>query len=348
MGCPVTGSENLPNFGPFMQPVTSSVTDKSTRPSHPFRRALLRGLGIVLPPLLTVVVFIWAWTLIAQYVLHPVEGVASWTLIRLEWDVRRTPPDEADIENYQLLSTREWIPRHVYERVTENPGTERPVTANQYYRRYVRIQYLQPWIVIPTFLLFFISLLYLLGWLLAAGVGRLMWASFERLIDRLPLIRNVYSSVKQVTDFVFSEQTIEFNRVVAVEYPRKGIWSIGFVTGESLLDIRSAVNEPVVSLLMPTSPLPMTGFTITMRKSETIDLDMTIDQAIQFMVSCGVVIPPLQLQSSEPSSRLSAELFSVAQLPDATTSADDSSASSTEDSDKSSSPTVSNHKPSKS
>lgn len=331
-----------------MQPEPPNVADKSSRVSHPFRRALLRGLGIVLPPLLTVVVFIWAWTLIDQYVLQPVEGVASWTLIRLEWDVRRTPPDEADIEDYQLLSTREWIPRHVYEKVTENPGSERPVTASQYYRRYVRIQYLQPWIVIPTFLLLFISLLYLLGWLLAAGVGRLMWASFERMIDRLPLIRNVYSSVKQVTDFVFSEQTIEFNRVVAVEYPRKGIWSIGFVTGESLLDIRSAVNEPVVSLLMPTSPLPMTGFTITMRKSETIDLDMTIDQAIQFMVSCGVVIPPRQLQSSEPASRLSAELFSTAKLPEPTTSADDSSLGCTEDSGKNSSPTASNHKPSKS
>ncbi len=331
-----------------MQPQPPDFTDKSTTATHPFRRALLRGLGIVLPPLLTVVVFIWAWTLIDQYVLRPVEGVASWALIRMEWDVRRSQPDEAVIDDYQLLSTREWIPRHVYERVTENPGTERPVTAGQYYRRYVRIQYLQPWVVIPTFLLFFISLLYLLGWLLAAGVGRLMWASFERLIDRLPLIRNVYSSVKQVTDFVFSEQTIEFNRVVAVEYPRKGIWSIGFVTGESLLDIRSAVNEPVVSLLMPTSPLPMTGFTITVLKSETIDLDMTVDQAVQFMVSCGVVVPPRQLQRSERPSRLSAELFSTAKLPGASSSGDDSSSSDVKDSATSSSPSASNHKPSKS
>lgn len=331
-----------------MLPEPSNVSDRSTPAPHPFRRALLRGLGIVMPPLLTVVVFIWAWTLIDQYVLRPVEGVASWALIRMEWDVRRTRPDEAIIEDYQLLSTREWIPRHIYERVTENPGTERPVTAGQYYRRYVRIQYLQPWVVIPTFLLFFISLLYLLGWLLAAGVGRLMWASFERLIDRLPLIRNVYSSVKQVTDFVFSEQTIEFNRVVAVEYPRKGIWSIGFVTGESLLDLRSAVNEPVVSLLMPTSPLPMTGFTITIRKSETIDLDMTIDQAIQFMVSCGVVVPPRQLQRLEPSSRFPAELFSTAKLPGSTASAEDATSSDDADSETDTSPAASNHKPSKS
>jgi uncharacterized membrane protein len=114
----------------------------------------------------------------------------------------------------------------------------------------------------------------------------------------------VYSSVKQVTDFIFSERDIEFNRVVAVQYPREGIWSIGFVTGESMLDIRSAANEPVLSLLMPTSPMPATGFTITVRKSETVDLDITIDQAIQFIVSCGVVVP-LQQQQTETSIKIS-------------------------------------------
>jgi uncharacterized membrane protein len=145
--------------------------------------------------------------------------------------------------------------------------------------------------VIPTFLLVFISILYLLGWLLAAGVGRLMWASFEGMIHRLADHSQRLFLRQTGYGLCFSEQTIEFNRVVAVEYPRKGIWSIGFVTGESLLDIRSAVNEPVLSLLMPTSPLPMTGFTITVRKSETIDLDITIDQAVQYMVSCGVVVP---------------------------------------------------------
>ena len=332
-----------------MQPKPPTVTDKKVRAQHPFRRAVLRGLGVVLPPLLTVVVFIWAWTLIGQYVLGPVEGVASWALIRWEWDVRRERPSEAEIEDYHQLATREWIPQHVYERVTENPGSERPVTAHEYYRRYVRIQYLQPWMVIPVFLLVFISILYLVGKLLAAGVGRLMWLSFEGLIHRLPIIRNVYSSVKQVTDFVFSEQAIEFNRVVAVEYPRKGIWSIGFVTGESLLDIRSAVNEPVLSLLMPTSPLPMTGFTITVRKSETIDLDITIDQAVQYMVSCGVVVPLRQMQQGESPSRFSGELFSVAKLPEpnSSSSQDDSAEPSSDRPTNGQSTPASNHKPAK-
>jgi uncharacterized membrane protein len=145
----------------------------------------------------------------------------------------------------------------------------------------------------------FLLVLYLLGRFLAAGVGRLFWTQIERLIHRLPLIRNVYSSVKQVTDFMFSERDIQYTRVVAVEYPRRGIWTLAFVTGESLLDIRCAANEPVMSVLVPTSPMPFTGFTITVRKSETLDLNITMEQAFQFIVSCGVVAPEHQISQAQ-------------------------------------------------
>jgi uncharacterized membrane protein len=131
---------------------------------------------------------------------------------------------------------------------------------------------------------------------MAAGVGRFFWNVFEQGIRRLPLVRNVYSSVKQVSDFLLSEREIEYTRVVAVEYPRKGIWSLGFVTGDSMLDIAAAANEPVISVLMCTSPMPMTGFTITLPRSEVVDLNITIDQAFQYIVSCGVVVPPQQFQ----------------------------------------------------
>ena len=187
----------------------------------------------------------------------------------------------------------------MYETVKADPGDMHRQTPSAYYDRYVSIRWLPKTRVIPMFLALFVLILYLVGRLLVAGMGRRLWASFESLIHRLPVIRNVYSSVKQVTDFIFTEQAIEFNRVVAVEYPRKGIWSIGFVTGESMLDIRSAANEPVLSVLMPTSPMPATGFTITVRKSETVDLDITVDEAIQYVVSCGVVIPAHQQHNDE-------------------------------------------------
>ena len=98
-----------------------------------------------------------------------------------------------------------------------------------------------------------------------------------------------------MTDFLFSEREIEYTQVVAIEYPRRGIWTLAMVTGESLLDIRCAANEPVLSVLVPTSPMPFTGFTVTVKKSETLDLNITMDQAFQFIVSCGVVVPPQQI-----------------------------------------------------
>ena len=132
---------------------------------------------------------------------------------------------------------------------------------------------------------------------MAAGFGRMFWNLVEKGIFRLPLVRNVYSSVKQVTDFMFSENEIEYTRIVAVEYPRKGVWSLGFVTGESMWQIREAAGEPVLSVLIPSSPMPVTGYTITVLKSETVDLDITLDQAFQFTISCGVVVPPQQLRA---------------------------------------------------
>ena len=147
--------------------------------------------------------------------------------------------------------------------------------------------------------------MYFLGKFFAAGIGRWIWRLFEGFIERLPVIRKVYSSVKQVTDYVFDEQRrVGFSRVVAVEYPRQGVWAIAFVTGEGLLDVSAAANEPVLSLLIPTSPVPGTGFTAMARKSEVLDLNMTVDEAIQYIVSCGVVVPPQQQSRREFGYRL--------------------------------------------
>jgi uncharacterized membrane protein len=194
------------------------------------------------------------------------------------------------------VAGQKWIPREVFEQVEKNPGDLilSTASASDMYSRYVRTQHLPRWRTIPVFLIVFTGFLYLLGRSLAAGVGRIVVTGFESMINRLPLVRNVYSSVKQVTDLVFAEHELQFNRVVAVQYPREGIWSLGFVVGDSLLEIRAAANEPVVAVLMPTSPMPATGFVITVRKSEILDLNITLDQAIQFIVSCGVVSPPYE------------------------------------------------------
>ena len=267
---------------------------------HPFRRAVLRGLALLLPPLLTIVIFLWVWNTIREYVLVPVETGSQRVIVWSIQDIHDAPPSaeySSGIVYKQVPGREKYVPAHVLDAVVEDPGPNgMPATAEAVYRRYVEIRYLNWYQVIPIFLLVLVLILYFLGKFLAAGIGRIFWNFFDRIIHRLPVVRNVYGAVKQVTDFVFSEREIEYTRVVAVEYPRKGLWSVGFVTGESMLDIESAANEPVLSVLMPTSPMPATGFTITVKKSETVDLNITVEEAIQFVVSCGVVIPLQQLR----------------------------------------------------
>ena len=275
---------------------------------RPFRRAVLAGLGVLLPPLLTLALFLWAWSLVESYVLDPVDWAARSTVVAFIDDVHDESPKEikpAEIGNSEVktgiidgtefvqLSTTQWIPRQIYQSVKSDPGDTdlSQANANDVYLRYVRLNYLKRPVVIVVFLCLFVIVLYVLGKFLAAGIGRITLRLFERVINRVPIIRNVYSSVKQVTDFLFTEREMEFNRVVAVQYPSQGIWSIGFVTGESMQSLHDSIGEPVLSVLMPTSPMPATGFTITVPKSRTIDLGITVDQAIQFVVSCGVVVP---------------------------------------------------------
>ena len=282
---------------------TTNLNDDSRDgKARPFRAAVLRGLGVVVPPLLTIVIFVWVGSTVQLYVLEPVTTGARETLVRYLDDTRdEAPPRSEDGRDYTELANGTYVPSDVYDtvdRASRASGEETPKTGRGVYREYVDLTYLRPHFVVPFFLAVFVILLYLLGKFMAARIGRLFWSLFERGIHRLPLVRSVYSSVKQVSDFLFSEREVEYTRVVAVEYPRKGIWALGLVTGESMLDIRSAANEAVLSVLIPTSPMPVTGFTVTVLKSETVDLNISIDQAFQFIVSCGVVVPPQQVQAA--------------------------------------------------
>ncbi|MCA9016807.1 MAG: DUF502 domain-containing protein [Planctomycetaceae bacterium] len=142
--------------------------------------------------------------------------------------------------------------------------------------------------------------LYFLGRFVTARIGSWMVVKFEQgVLARLPVVSNVYSSVKQVTDFFFSERSVDYSRVIAVEYPRRGIWSLGFVTGDSMLEMTVTAGEPLVAILVPTSPMPVTGYTMSVPKSEIVDLNITVDQAFQFCLSCGVLVPPQQKVTDE-------------------------------------------------
>lgn len=266
------------------------MESKPKKRVHPIRGALLRGLGILMPPLLTLALFIWAFRLIEQYVLVPTETFAGWVVLNGTADTTDTlpfPNPETD-RRVSRDDQGNLVSFNYQNRTYTRAGN---FWVGYYSQDYVRANYLQRWKTLPLFLLVFICVLYFLGKFVAVGIGRYLWHRAEAIIARLPLISTVYSSVKQVTDYIFTETEIEFNRVVAVEYPRKGIWSLGFVTGESFADIRRAAGEPVLSVFVPNSPAPLTGFTISVLKSDAVDLNITIDQAIKFIVSGGVLVP---------------------------------------------------------
>jgi uncharacterized membrane protein len=283
--------------------MNATQKSKSNESRNSFRTAVLRGLGFLSPPLLTIVIFLWIGATIGQYAIEPVFKTTRSVIVWRIKDIRspkEIPSDIQDIEEpvtidgNSYLRTKDgyYVPSDVYNEVEDEVGNEPiPDTALGVYQSYVEIKYLRPYWVIPFYILLFIFILYLLGKFMAAGAGRVFWNVFERGIGQVPLVRNVYSAVKQVSDFVLAQQNVEFSRVVAVEWPRKGIWTVALVTGESLPEISAAVNEPVLSVLIPTSPMPMTGFTVTVKKSETIDLSLSFDQALQYIISAGVAVP---------------------------------------------------------
>ncbi len=142
---------------------------------------------------------------------------------------------------------------------------------------------------------------YFIGRFFASFIGRYAWRLVEQALCRTPVIKQIYPNIKQVTDFFLSERKFEFSRVVAVEYPRKGVWSLGLVTGSGLRTLKDALHSNMLTIFVPSSPTPVTGYTITVRRDEVIDLPMTIDEALRFTVSAGVVSPTAQQIPPAPS-----------------------------------------------
>ncbi len=145
---------------------------------------------------------------------------------------------------------------------------------------------------------FIIALIIVLavGALLASVVGRSLWRAVEKFIMNTPFLRQIYPYVKQVTDFVLTpeEKKKMFSRVVAVEYPRKGIWSMGLVTGSGVKKLVDATQKEFLTILIPTSPTPFTGFVIMVPRDETLDMNISIEEALRFLVSGGVITPGRQ------------------------------------------------------
>ena len=282
-----------------------------------FRRFFFRGLATLLPTILTIVVMVKCFEFIQDNIsVHINKGVIYLVLMTTNRTPEITSLDETDYKTRNNLMDQptttgmrsaimidklrlQWpsvslIDENDYKREHDLLGQP---TTSQMVRDIRRWKLQQQWTKGPQSLVGFaiaIVLVYFLGRILASFIGRKVWHTFELAVQQVPGCKQVYPYVKQVTDFLFGENKIQFTRVVAVPYPRRGIWSVGLVTGAGFRHVSQTVKEEFLTIFIPSSPTPVTGYVIYVKKSEVIDLPISIEEALRFTVSAGVVVPDHQ------------------------------------------------------
>ena len=141
----------------------------------------------------------------------------------------------------------------------------------------------------------------LVGWLAKGLIGRSFIKYAENLVNRMPVVRSFYSGIKQIAETVFAQQERSFEKACMIEYPRKGIWAIGFIstTAKGEIAERNSSEGPMVSVFVPTTPNPTSGFLLFFPKADIVELDMSIEDAAKLVISAGLVYPPSKKTSSK-------------------------------------------------
>jgi uncharacterized membrane protein len=145
---------------------------------------------------------------------------------------------------------------------------------------------------IPGFgVLLAFAILLLVGAIASNILGRQLLAWSDAVLNRIPVVRSIYSGVKQVSDTLFSENGNAFRKALLVQWPRADVWTIGFLTGAPGGDVANHLLGDYVSVYVPTTPNPTGGYFVMLKRSECIELKMSVDDALKYVVSMGVVVP---------------------------------------------------------
>ena len=228
------------------------------------KKLFLRGLALLLPTIVTLIILIWGFGVINDYLVGPVNRVVNAVVDATGFekvdgtllpDGTRAKADHAWPVQWFVVAPLSWFLRQA--------------------------------------LGFLLTILFigLAGLAVGTLIGRRLWNAAEKRLTRLPLVRFVYPFIREVTDFVFTEDKVAFRSVVLVQYPRPGLWSIGFRTGEGFDAIEKGVGRPLVSVFLPASPTPMTGYVVFVPEEDVTALDISIDDAFRLIMSGGVIVP---------------------------------------------------------
>jgi len=132
------------------------------------------------------------------------------------------------------------------------------------------------------------------GMIVANLIGKRIIAFWESLLARIPIVRTLYAGIKQIMEAVLATDAKSFRKVLLIEYPRKGLWSLAFMTSDNLGEVQAKTGSKVISVFVPTTPNPTSGFVIMVPVEDAIELDMPIEEGLKMIISMGVVIPPWQ------------------------------------------------------
>ena len=153
---------------------------------------------------------------------------------------------------------------------------------------------------VPGFgLLIAVVFLIIIGWFARNFMGRIVINLYEYFMVRVPIIRNIYGAIKQIAETIMASQSQAFRDVVLLEYPRRGVWSIAFVTNTTEGEVQRITDEETINVFVPTTPNPTSGYLLFVPKKEVHFLNMSVEEGIKLVVSAGIITPPDKLSQAE-------------------------------------------------
>jgi uncharacterized membrane protein len=227
--------------------------------SQDFKQFFLRGLAALLPTLITLWLLLWAWNFLWESLGQHLIYVLKWLWLDFAEQGFLPYKPAAYISNY-------W-------------------SDDQFRTRLVGV-------------LLAVVTVYIVGFFVGNLIGRTFWKLGERLVMKIPIVRAIYPAVKQITDWLLTDRSSQFqsSRVVAVQPHEKGIWSIGLITGQGLAPMNEATGEDMIMVFMPNSPAAFSGYVLVVPRSQIVELPLTVEEAMRLFISGGVIVPGNQVE----------------------------------------------------
>ena len=262
--------------------IRTTSTDLPEPKPRPRGRFFLRGLGVILPSVLTIWIVVAAFRFIDGNIAGPINAGLR-LAVAVAAEASESPAFAPSAEEVADEVRRA-------ERLRIDPSAD--AARWRLVRERVAGWWEVRWYLDLAGLALAVIAVYVLGRLVGGFLGRRLLAAFEAGLLAVPGIRQVYPALKQVVEFLVGgeKKTLQFNRVVMIEYPRPGLWQLGLVTGDAPPEIVAACGDSV-TVFIPNSPAPFSGWTVTVPRADVREVDMTVDEALRYLVSAGVVVP---------------------------------------------------------